>query len=178
MKRFKDYSQDQPLLLPPSFDDLIPANDLVRVVNSFINEIDNDLLMSVFIGGGRPAFHPKMVIKVLVYAYSRKIYSCRNISRSLKSDIHFMWLSGMQFPDFRTINRFRGEYFKEILDKVFAQLVMLLLEKDYIKSKDYFLDGTTIEADANKYSYVWRKNTEKFKSQVQERALEIIKCAD
>ena len=175
MKRFKNYDQNQGILLPPYLEDIIPEKDLVRVVNSFVNEIDDELLERPFSGDGCPSYSPKMMMKVLLYAYSSKVYSSRKIARLLTKDIHFMWLSGMQKPNFRTINRFRSDYFKEIIEDVFAQISILLLDKNYIQGKDYFLDGTMLEANANKYSYVWKKNTQRYKNKAQERAVAIIK---
>lgn len=174
---FQRYDQHTSLLLPPSLEELIPEKDLVRVVNDFIDQVDTSLLEKPFAEGGRPAFHPVMMMKVLVYAYASGIYSSRRIARSLRSDVHFMWLAAYQRPDFRTINRFRGVYFKDILEDVFAQIIFLLLENGYIQGKDYFLDGTKFEADAGRYSHVWRKNTERYKACVQERAAAILKEA-
>jgi hypothetical protein len=64
-------------------------------------------------GGGRPAYHPKMMWKVILYAYANRIYSSRQIDKQLKENIYFMWLSGHQTPDFRTVNRFRSERMKD-----------------------------------------------------------------
>ncbi|MBB3854453.1 transposase [Parageobacillus caldoxylosilyticus] len=64
-------------------------------------------------GGGRPAYHPKMMWKVILYAYANRIYFSRQIDKQLKENIYFMWLSGHQTPDFRTVNRFRSERMKD-----------------------------------------------------------------
>ena len=124
MKKFKDYAQKQRMLLPPSLEELIGEKELVRVVDRVIEGMRAESLMSRFTGGGKPSYHPVMMLKVLVYAYCRGIYSSRQIAKAIRQDIGFMWLSGMQRPDFRTVNRFRGEYFKESLSAVFSEVVL------------------------------------------------------
>ena len=116
-----------------------------------------------------------MMLKVVVYAYCYKTYSCRKIALALRRDVAFMWLAGMQQPDFRTINRFRSAYFKDVVLKVFEEVATLLVCEGYLSSGDYFLDGTKLAADAYKYSAVWKKNTQRYKDLVQARAKEILK---
>jgi transposase len=106
---FKEYASQQLLLLPPSLEELIPATHLVRVVNEVVERMDISDLINLYAGGGTSAYHPRMLLKVLLYAYCMKIYTGRKIARALAQDIHFFWLSGMGRPDFRTINsRFGG----------------------------------------------------------------------
>jgi len=176
--KFKKYDQHQVLLLPPSLEELIGPTELVRVVDSVIDQLDRKLVESPFKGGGCPSYHPRMMLKVLVYSYCNGMYSCRKIARALRRDITFMWLAGMQTPDFNTVNRFRSVYLKDVLEQVFAHTVSFLLEQGYVRFEDYFLDGTKLVADASKYSYVWRKNTERFKQIVQKRAHEILTEVD
>jgi hypothetical protein len=90
----------------------------------------------------------------------------------LKENIHFMWLAGMSRPDHNTINRFRGERLKHVLKEVFTQVVLLLCESGHVDLKEVYTDGTKIEANANKYTFVWGKasktNKEKMASQLEE----------
>lgn len=178
MKRYKEYSQNQLYLLPPSELDLIDETDLVRVVNEVIDSLSLSTLKDKFAGGGCPSYHPVMMLKVLLYSYSQRVYSSREIAKLLKRDVHYMWLSGRQRPDFRTINRFRGEYLKNELPGIFGEVAVLLIERGYIKGEDFFVDGTTLEADANQYKMVWKKNTVRYKERVQGRIQEILKEVD
>src|SRR5882672_7480935 len=111
---FKSYNQQQSFLLPPSLDELIDGTHLVRVVNEVVESMDIGMLINQYAGGGTTAYHPRMLLKVLLYAYSMKIYTGRRIARALKQDIHFMWLAAMNQPDFRTINCFRSGKAKQI----------------------------------------------------------------
>ena len=99
---------DQPARIPPSWEELIPADHIVRVVNRAIEQIDLEPLLKQYKGGGTSSYHPKMLLKVLIFAYCQRVYSSRRIAKALRENIHYIWLSGGNQPDFRTINRFRG----------------------------------------------------------------------
>ena len=147
------------LQLPLSFEDIIPENHLVRVVNTIVDSLDLKPLYDRYKEGGCPAYHPQMMLKVMIYSYTQKTYSSRQIAKALRENINFMWIAGGNKPDFRTVNRFRLSM-KDIIDDVFYEIVKLLIEKNYISLKNYFLDGTKIEANANKYTFVWNKSVQ------------------
>lgn len=175
---FKVYVQEQEMLLPPSMAELIPEKHLVRVVNAVIDRLKIDPLIETYKGGGASAFHPRMLLKVLVYAYLSKVYTGRRIAKALRQDIHFMWLSGMQRPDFRTINLFRSGRLREVIDRVFVETVFFLYENKYITLDQYFLDGTKLAANANKYSYIWAKNTRRHKERLIEKLKGVLQHID
>jgi transposase len=176
--QFKRYEQQQILLLPPSFDELIEEHDLVRVVNRVVDSLDISGLINQYKGGGTTAYHPRMLLKILLYAYSMKIYTGRKIAKALRQDIHFMWLSGRSRPDFRTINNFRSSKAKEVIEQLFQQMLLFLMDHGYIKMENYFCDGSTISADGNKHKMVWKKNAERFKSGAEEKCRELFKEID
>ena len=134
---------------------LLPRTHPVRIVNQVLNKIDIEPLLQKYTGGGSSSFHPRMLLKVLVFAYINNNYSSRKIEAALKENIHYMWLSGMSAPDHNTINRFRSERLKEVLRQVFTQVVMLLAEQGLLNIKELYTDGTKIEASANRYTFVW-----------------------
>ena len=162
------------MLLPTDLETEIPPKHLVRVVNAAIEKMDLSALLAQYKGGGTSSYHPKMLLKVLVYAYTQQLYSSRKIAKALRENIYFMWLSGNQQPDFRTINRFRSEVVKNVIEDIFTSILELLIEEGYVKLENYFLDGTKIEANANKYSWVWAKSTRRYKQQLQEKVKELI----
>ena len=175
---FKEYNQDQMWLLPPSIDELVPQNHVVRTVNQAIDAMNIDFMLSRYRGGGCSSYHPKMMLKVLIYAYTQKIYTSRMIAKALRENVHFMWIAGRNRPDFRTINRFRAQMMHEMIEKVFAAVVELLLEKGFVSFEHYFLDGTKIEAASNKYSFVWKKSVEKNKAKLEEKIKETLTHID
>jgi len=152
---FKAYHQRQGMLLPPSLEELIAVNHPVRVVDEVLSKIDIQPLLRQYKTGGASSYHPGMLLKVLVYAYINNIYSSRKIEEALQQNIHFMWLSGMSQPDHNTINRFRSERLKEPLKKIFVQVVQLLAAEGLLSIKELYTDGTKIEANANRYTFVW-----------------------
>jgi len=168
---FKAYHQDQIMLLPPSLSELIADNHPVRILNEVLNKIDIRPLTREYKTGGSSSYHPLMLLKVLVYAYINNIYSSRKIEEAVQQNIHFMWLSGMSTPDHNTINRFRGEKLKEPLKKIFTQVVQLLAAEGLLSLKELYTDGTKIEANANRYTFVWgnsiKTNKEKIKQQLE-----------
>jgi transposase len=169
---FKSYNQKQMMLLPPSLDELIEPGHPVRIVDELIDKVDDTSLLKQYKGGGTSSYHPRMLLKVMIYSYLCNVYSSRKMEASLKENIHFMWLSGMSRPDHNTINRFRSEKLKDVLKDIFAQVVMMLAETGHVSLKDVYLDGTKIEANANRYTFVWGKavkyNKERMTGQLNE----------
>jgi transposase len=161
------------MLLPPSLEDLITENHPVRVINQVIEQINIDPLIQKYKGGGTSSFHPRMMLKVLVYAYINNVYSSRKIESAVKENIHFMWLAGMNTPDHNTINRFRSERLKEVLKQLFAQVVLMLNQEGFLDIKDIYTDGTKIEANANKYTFVWGKAIQTSKERISRQLKEI-----
>ena len=163
----KSDNRRQNLLLPPSLDELVPENHMVRVVDAVIDRLDISDILSTYRGGGNSAFNPKMMLKVLIFAYLSNVYSSRRIEELLRRDIYFMWLAGMKRPDFRTINYYRGKRLKEGFDAVFTQVVRLLHEEGFVSLKVQYIDGTKIESVANKYTFVWRGSVEKYDARLK-----------
>jgi transposase len=169
---FKAYPQNQVFLFPPSVDSMIADNHPVRVVNEIIERLDIDIILRKYKGGGTTSYHPRMLLKVLVYAYLNNVYSSRRIAACVKENIYFMWLAGLQQPDHRTINLFRSERLRNILKEVFAQIVLLLVDGGHVSLKEIYTDGSKIESVANRYSFVWGKaiktSRERIKQQLKE----------
>ena len=143
--RFKPCAQHQPMLLPPSVEELIPDNALVRVVDSIVDGMDRSLLESTYPGGGAPAHDPSMMLKVVLFCYASGIYSSRKIAAATRENVNLMWLTGMQPLDHSTVNRF------------------------HITLDTYFLDGTKIEANANKFTFVWKRSTDRYQDALRRK---------
>ena len=175
---FKPYNQNQGSLLPEYLDDLISEDHLVRVVNSAIDRLDLAALFSRYPGGGASSYHPVMMLKVLVYGYCERIYSSRRLAKALRENINFMWLSGKNTPDFHTIARFRSGRLKGAVEEVFAQVVQMLVDSGHVKLENYFVDGTKMEANASRYSWVWSKSTDNYHRRLQGQIRELISQID
>lgn len=166
---FKEYNQEQGWLFPPNLNEMVPGNHLVRIVSSIVDKMDIQPLLTKYLGGGSSSYHPKMLLKLLIFAYTQRIYSSRRIAKAARENIHFMWITGMNRPDFRTINRFRSWRMRGAIDELFYSVTEILEEMGLIKLDNYFLDGTKIEANANKYTFVWRKSTKRYKSALEKK---------
>lgn len=166
---FKTYHQNQPYLIPPSWEDKIPFEHPVRIVNKVIDSIDLSDIYRSYSGGGCSSYDPKMLLKGLVYCYMLNIYSSRKIEEAIKSNIYLIWLCGGNEPDHNTINRFRLSKLTSYLKGIFKQIVLLLESEGMLSLKALYIDGTKIEANANRYTFVWAKNISKNKSKIVEQ---------
>nr|WP_240479694.1 transposase [Paenibacillus wynnii] len=135
-----------------NLEDDIPEHHLVRVFNAAVNRLDDAIFDAAYPGGGRDSYHPKMLTKVIIYAYTQRIYSSLQIAKAVREYIPFMWLAGRQRPDFRTLNRFRSQRMKDVLETVFTAVLQFMAEEKYVSLDHYFVDGTKIEANANSYT--------------------------
>ena len=173
----KTYSNNDRLffLLNPNED--IAENDHVRVVDAVVEELDLKEFKKLYRERGRCPYHPKMMLKIILYAYMNNIYSCRRIEKAVQRDIHYIWLAAQERPDFVTINRFRNRVKKEI-NNIFTQVVLLLAERGFITLDVEYVDGTKIESKANKYTFVWRKTVEKNRAKLQEKIRVLLQQID
>lgn len=170
---FKPYIQNQDYLIPPSWDEKIPQNHPVRVVNRVIESLNLKALYDSYNNIGPSSYDPKMLLKAIVFAYLNNVYSSRQIEYQIKSNIYFIWLCGNSEPDHNTINRFRGKKLSEYLKNIFKEIVLMLSEQGLINIKEIYVDGTKLEANANKYSFVWGKSVATNKRKMLERIDEL-----
>ena len=174
---FRPYSPNQTILFPQRIDKDIAENDPVRLISSIVESLDLSSFRRLYKERGRSPYDPKMLLKVVIYAYMNNIYSCRRIEKALKRDIHFIWLAGYEQPDFITVNRFRNRVKNEI-NNVFTQLVLLLSSKGLVTLDVEYIDGTKIESKANKYTFVWRKTVEKNRAKLMEKIKVLLSQVD
>jgi len=170
---FKPYDQQQILALPPSLEELIPQGHPVRIVNEVINKLNIEPLLKAYHIRGSSSYHPQLLLKVIVYGYVTNIYSSRKLAAACKENVFFMWLSAMSYPDHNTINRFRGVRLKNALRNVFEDVVKLLSDEGLLSIEEINTDGTKIEANANKYTFVWKKSIQTNKEKMKKQLVEI-----
>ena len=174
---FRPYSPNQTILFPQRIDKDIAENDPVRLISSIVESLDLSSFRKLYKERGRSPYDPKMLLKVVIYAYMNNIYSCRRIEKALKRDIHFIWLAGYEQPDYITVNRFRNRVKNEI-NNIFTQLVLLLSAKGLVTLDVEYIDGTKIESKANKYTFVWRKTVEKNRAKLMEKIRVLLSQVD
>lgn len=177
IQHFRQYSPNQTILFPQQIDQDIAENDPVRIISAVVDALNINNFKKLYKPTGRCPYHPKMMLKAIIYAYMNNIYSCRKIEKLLYRDIHFIWLAGYEKPDFITINRFRNRVKNEI-NNVFTQLVLILAERGFISLDVEYIDGTKIESKANKYTFVWRKTVEKNRAKLMEKVKVLLQQVD
>lgn len=156
-------SRRNQLVIPLNLEKIVEVSASVRTLDEICESLDYTKLYNVYqrkTATGKA--DPVSLFKVLVYGYMTGRYSSRKIEEACKTDINFMWLlNEAEAPDHNTINRFRKGRVNEAVEDLFSQLVNKLKNMGEIECKNLFVDGTKIEANANRYSFVWRKTVEK-----------------
>jgi transposase len=180
-KKYSTGKGSYQLFLPLDYEVIIPENDSVRLLSLIMEELNYTELYKAYSREGRkPATEPKVLAKVLIYAYMEIVYSTRKIENACRRDINFMWLLGGEpVPDHSTISRFRKERLGAAIEGLFYQFIEKLCELGEVNYEDVFVDGTKIEASANRYTFVWKKAVEKNEAKmllkVQALAEELLK---
>ena len=174
---FREHINNQLVLFPERIDKDIAPDDPVRLVNAVVDSLDMGRIYSLYHDRGASPYHPRMMLKLIIYGYMNNIYSCRKIENALKRDVHFIWLAGYAQPDHKTINNFRNRV-KEEIDNVFTQLVLILAERGFISLEVEYIDGTKIESKANKYTFVWKKTVVKNRAKLQQKIRALLSQID
>lgn len=174
---FKPYIQSQGQLLPPSLEESIAPDHLARLISHAVDQMDISSIEKLYSMNGQHAYHPRMLLKVLIYGYASGIRSSRKLADKLGEDIVFMWLGGRQSPDFRTIADFRKDKLAD-LKSIFEQILATCMDIGLIRIGTISLDGSKILASASKNKMQYRKQLLKRKINLKEKINEIIQEAD
>lgn len=151
-KTFRPWDVNQPMLLPPSVQELVPPGHLAHFIRDTVREgLDLSAIMEQYREErGYPPYHPVMMTALLLYAYCQGIYSSRRIARACEQRVDFMAVTGRQTPDFRTISEFRRRHL-EALGALFGQVLALCEQAGLVKLGHVALDGTKMRANASKH---------------------------
>lgn len=168
--QIKSETRHELSFFPNSFDDYVPKDSKVRMVDRIVRSMDINPLMDTYAGTGAPPYSPMMLLSLVVFAYINGVYSYRGIADVLKYDVRYMWICGGKRLSFATINRFRTNHMIKCIDFYFDAVVSILVEKGVISLEEQYVDGTKIESKANKYTFVWKKTVEKNKAKLMEKA--------
>ncbi len=174
---FKPYCQDQQFLLPKNTDDFVIKGHIARLISKIIDGMDLSFVVETYKGGGASSYNPKMLLKVWILGFVYRIYTCRLLAKAIRENLPFIWVTGNQQPDFRTLNNFRLRL-KDEIKEIFKEIVKYGLEKGIIDGKDIFVDHTKNEANSNKYKVVWKKNVERQLNNIDKELDELFKHID
>lgn len=174
----KNYTLSQSgyqLVLPLDVDRIIPADDKVRLLSQFVEELDLTDLYRTYDRVRKSSATPRQLLKVVLYAAMNRLYSSRDIESACRRDINFMYLlEGAPAPDHATIARFIYLHFAELSESFLAAMSEWLFCHGEISGLDLFIDGTKIESCANKYTFVWKKRVTRAFARVLEKAAAFI----
>ena len=152
MPHFKDYDQEQNVFREVHPQQLLEEQHPARIIDHVVEVMDLEELYAAYAEEGKPAYHPRMMLKVLFYSYYVGLMSCRDMWDGLKYRADFIFLSADQIPDFRTLNGFRSRHLG-LLPKLFSQIVLLCVKLGMMDFKHLAIDGQKIQANAS-----WRKS--------------------
>lgn len=170
---FKNYNMNQ-LILPLDFEMKLQENDIAFSIHNLVESIPEESFYSFLRKEGCPAYHPRMMLKIILCGYTQSAFSGRKIADLTKDSIRMMWLAQSYEPSYRTINRFRiHPEMKELIRQCFVQFRNHLVEEKLINQEAIFIDGTKIEANANKFTFVWKKSVEKFHHNLIEKSNQV-----
>ena len=156
------YGTEYQVCLPINLEIIIPSDEPVRLLSAVLEELDYRKLTATYSRLGRIEYSPRLLFKVVLYGCSRGIYKSREIERACRENVNFMYLlEGQKAPDHNTIARFRSQHLPEAIEDLMYQLVQLLVAHGEISFEEsaVFIDGTKIEANAGRYTFVWKTAT-------------------
>ncbi|EKB52942.1 transposase [Streptococcus iniae 9117] len=159
---YKEYNTNQlSLELNLAYD--IPMNHEVRLISLFVDSIPSQVLLEDKSHTGRPAFHPAMLLKMTLFAYARQVFSGRKMVQMNEEVIPMKWLSQDTYVSYKTINNFRSsKHANNLIKTAFIYFTLLMRENGMIEDEALFIDGTKLEADANLYSFTWKRAVDKY----------------
>ncbi len=153
MRKFRvPESREQVMLLPRTVDEFVPADDIARYIDAFVDELDLSKIEGAYSSEGRPGFCPAVMLKILVYGKLRGMRSCRELARAVNENLKFIYLASGEHPDFRTIALFRKRFHRE-LAQILQQTIEIGLESGAIDLEHVAIDGTLIPGFANAGSF-------------------------
>lgn len=172
----RPYEQDQMFLLPPSLNEWVREDHPARVFSEIIDKLNTTTFRQVK-EEGRPAYHPKMMIKVLLWGYATGIRSSRKIEEKLEQDVVFMWLAGLEKPDFRTLCLFRTNN-KEVMEKIFTDVIVIARSMGMATLGLVALDGSKVRANCGVDTFKKLEDWEQTLKEAKREAQRIISEAE
>lgn len=151
--------KNQTWLFPPDLKDLIPKDHICFLVEDFVEDLDYSKFDMIYAGAGHPAYHPRVIMKILVYGMLGNIRSSRKLARASRENIIVMYLSEKVNPDFRTIARFRTNN-ADFVKSAFKETVNLAYNNNMIDLSFIGIDGSMVKANASRKQYVDLKNVD------------------
>jgi transposase len=177
MSHFRTIDRDTPYLLPPSVDEWLPADHLARFVVEVIDQLDLSALTRQYRGSGSAAYHPAMLLGLLMYGYATGTYSSRAIERASYDSLAFRYIAANSHPDHDTLCAFRKRFAGEI-ESLFVQVLGIAKQMKLLKLGTLALDGTKVHANASRHSALSYGHAQKLEEQLRAEVKELLARAE
>lgn len=176
---FQPYAPHQALLLPPSLQDWLPEDHLVYFISDTVDQLDLKPIIKAYrrCGSGSASYHPAMMLKLLIYAYSSGVFSSRRIEENVRENIAFRILAAGQFPGYRSVARFRKQHIDQF-QELFVQVVQIATEAGLVKMGQISIDGTKIKANASKRKAMTYQRMQEDEQRLKKEIAALSKAAD
>ncbi len=176
-KNYTNTSSKNQLTLSIHIDQWIPYDDSVRLLSLLLDELDDTVLRQAYSPYGRKSvIPPNILFKLIVYGFMNQIYSSRGLEKACRTHLHFIWLlDGHPVPDHHTIHRFKTQRLANgVMENLFYQLLLNLHERGELLFQHLFIDGTKLEANANKYTFGWKGSILKYQAKLKDKMLQFL----
>ena len=177
MSRFIAVDRDTAYLLPPSVSEWLPQNHLARFVVEVVDQMDLSELVRQYAGRGSAAYHPAMLLGLLIYGYATGVHSSRKIERACHDSVAFRFIAANTQPDHDSVATFRRRFLPQI-EALFVQVLMLAREMKCLKLGTISLDGTKIIANASKHKALSWDHANRIEAQLREEVQMLLKLAE
>jgi transposase len=177
MANFLPIDRATPFLLPPSVEDWLPKDHLARFVVDIVDQLDLSALSRQYRGTGSAAYHPTVMLGLLVYGYATGVFSSRRIEAATYDSIAFRYIAGNEQPDHDSLCTFRKRFVKEI-EALFVQVLVIARQMKLLKLGTIALDGTKVHANASRHSALSYGHAQKIEAQLQAEVKEMLARAE
>ncbi|MBE7526299.1 MAG: IS1182 family transposase [Burkholderiales bacterium] len=177
MSRFRPVDRGTGYLLPPSVDEWLPENHLARFIVEVVENLSTTQLERDYAGRGSAAYHPNMLLALLVYGYATGVFSSRKIERATYDSLAFRFIAANQHPDHDTLATFRRRFLNEF-SELFVQVLQVACEMQLLKLGTISLDGSKIHANASRHSALSYGHIDKLEPQLRQEVQQLLMQAE
>ena len=171
--KFREVNRNTAYLLPPSVQDWLPEDHLARFVVDVVDQLDVDALVRSYGGGGKAAYHPRLLLGLLFYGYATGVFSSRKLEQATYDSVAFRYVTGNTHPDHDTIASFRKRFLPE-LQGLFVQILLIARQMDLLQLGTVSLDGTKVRANASKHKALSWAYAGRLEKQLQEEVASLL----
>ncbi|GLK29708.1 hypothetical protein GCM10017608_36480 [Agromyces luteolus] len=177
MSHFRPIDRNTAYLLPPSVEEWLPEDHLARFIVEVVDGLDVSQLEKAYQGRGSAAYHPALLLSLLVYGYATGVFSSRKIERATYDSVAFRFIAAGSHPDHDTLATFRRRFLDELAG-IFVQVLAMAQEMKLLKLGTISLDGTKIRANASRHSALSHGHIEKIEAQLKAEVQELLALAE